>query len=92
MVFLVLDQLLLGGFDLHLQIHQLLGEPVRCLHGGFEAGFEVLLDVSARQRIHNLGCKLFIGTEVVNVNDASVRLQHDSKASLKAGQQRVCLG
>ena len=68
-LFLVAYELLLRGLHLHLQVHELFGKPVGGLHGGFELGLEVLLDISGRKGIHGAGGELGIGAVVMNLDD-----------------------
>ena len=87
MLLLVLDQLLLRGLDLHLQIDELLGKPIRSLHGRFESSFEILLDVGVDQCVHCTRGQIFIGAAVMNINDARIGPQRNLQAPLERSQQ-----
>ena len=84
---LVAHELLLRGFHFHLQVDELFGKPVGGLHGGFELGLEVLLDISGGQRIHDAGGELRIGAVVVNLDDPGVGNQSDVEIAAKGSQQ-----
>ncbi len=89
-LFLVAHQLFLRGFHLHLQVDELLGEPVGGLHGGFELRLEVLLDIGGGQRIDRARGQLRVGAVVVNLDDARVGNQGDMQVAAKRAQQRRC--
>ena len=83
MLFLIAYELFLGRFHFHLQIDELLLEPVRRLHGGIESGLEIIFDVSLHQRIDDSGCFLGIRAAVVDFNDAGTRNESNSQTPLK---------
>ena len=85
--FLVLHQFFLRGLDLHLQIDQLLRQPVGGLHGGLKAGLEVLLDVGADQGIYDAGGEILVGAAVVDFDDSGIGNQSDPKTALKSCEQ-----
>ena len=87
MLFLVLNQFFLRGLDLHFEIDQLFRQPVGGLHGGFEAGLEVLLDVGADQGIYYAGSKIFVGAAIVDFDDSGIGDQSDPKSALESRQQ-----
>src|SRR5216684_5108346 len=84
---LVAYELLLRGFHFHLQVNELFGKPVGGLHGGFEFGLEVLLDISGREGIHSAGGELRIGAGVMNLDNPGVGNKSDVEVSPEASQQ-----
>ncbi len=84
---LVAHELFLRGFHFHLQVDELFGKPVGGLHGGFEFGLEILLDIGGCQGIHGAGGELRIGAVVMNLDNAGVGNQSDAEMSSKTSQQ-----
>ena len=85
-LFLVLDQLFLRGLDLHLEVHQLFRQPVRGLHGGLEAGLEILLDIGGDERVHHVGSEVLVGAAVVDLDDPGIGHQRDAEAALESSE------
>ena len=86
-LFLITDQFFLRCLHLHLQVDELLREPVGGLHGGFKLGLEVLLDVGGGQRIDGTGGQLRVGAVVVNLDDAGIGNQGYVQVAAKRTQQ-----
>ena len=85
-LFLILHQFLLRCFYFHLQVDELLGEPIGGLHGGFEFGLEILLNIGTGERVHNLRGKIRIGAAVMNINDASIGNESYTQAAFEGSQ------
>ena len=87
MLLLILDQLLLRGFHLHLQVRKLLLQPVGSLHGGFKARFEVLLDVGIDQRVDDARGKFLVWALIADVDNARVISQCHVEVALESAEQ-----
>ena len=95
-LFLIAHQFLLRGFHFHLQVDELLGQPVGSLHRGFESGLEIVLLIGLHQRVHHILGSLRVRATEMDFHDAGVGEEGDLEISFEGRQQRrgsrrICL-
>ena len=87
MFFLVTDQFFLRLLDPHLQLRQLLRQPVGGAHRGIHARFVILFDVSIDQSIDRFGRQHGVGTGEPNLQQSRPRNRIDLQRSMEFSHQ-----
>ena len=65
----------------------MLGQPVRSLHRGFEAGLEIIFHIGVHQSRNDFGSQIFVGIAVAHLDDARIGSQRDLQVAFDSGQQ-----